>query len=619
MSTAKKHPAGEGGSVLRTLRKSAAGAWRFLTESGLSFFPLRQTLRGYNRIRFRSDVHSALNVALMGFPQGMAYALIAGLPVEFGIFASAITCIVAPFFLSCRFTIVGPTNATAVMVFGALSIMGESDNKYWMAACLVFLVGIFLILAAVCRVASLTQYISASVVTGYVTAAALLIIANQIHYAFGFELENTGVLWHVVYETFGRLPQTHAPTLILSLATLVIAVVCARYVKAIPNVAINLVAGALMAWAMGRYWGWNVETLNAVHASSWKFSFPDLTLIRFGDLATTALAIVFLTILESTSVAKSLAQRSGERVDANQELLGLGVANLACAFSSGMPSSGSPVRSTLNWASGGNTPVASILSGLLCVAGVFVIGPFIAYVPKACLAVSVLVVGWSLVNERLIRIAVRSTSMDRIAFFATLITAILFRLDFAIYFGVATSIILFLRKASAPELVEYSFNDEGHLYEIQDRATRENPAISIVHVEGDLFFGAAEVFREQIRAVCADENLRIIILRLKNARHLDGTCIMSLEELIKFLRESGRELIVSGARREIYRTFRDSGLLDVLGKENFFMGSTENPNVSTRNALLRAKELLHGRQAEIKIFYDPSKQAGKGQAEHSKA
>jgi hypothetical protein len=275
MSTAKKHPAGEGGSVLHAIRKSAAGAWRFLTESGLSFFPLRQTLRGYNRIRFRSDAHAALNVALMGFPQGMAYALIAGLPVEFGIFASAVTCIVAPFFLSCRFTIVGPTNATAVMVFGALSIMGESDNKYWMAACLVFLVGIFLILAAVCRVASLTQYISASVVTGYVTAAALLIIANQIHYAFGFEVDNTGVLWHVIYETFMRLPQTHGPTLVLSLATLVIAGASARYLKAVPNVAVNLVAGALMAWAMGRYWGWNVETLNAVHASSWKFSFPD--------------------------------------------------------------------------------------------------------------------------------------------------------------------------------------------------------------------------------------------------------------------------------------------------------------------------------------------------------
>jgi SulP family sulfate permease len=172
---------------------------------------------------------------------------------------------------------------------------------------------------------------------------------------------------------------------------------------------------------------------------------------------------------------------------------------------------------------------------------------------------------------------------------------------------VAVSIILFLRKASAPTLVEYSFNEQGNLYEIETKDTRAHPSISIVHVEGELFFGAAELFRDQIRFVSEDPSLKVIILRLKNAYHLDATSVMALEELILYLREQKRHLIVSGARKEVYRVFLKSGLIDILGKENFFMGSSANPNVATRNALKRAQALLGDVKADVKIFYDPSK------------
>ena len=129
-----------------------------------------------------------------------------------------------------------------------------------------------------------------------------------------------------------------------------------------------------------------------------------------------------------------------------------------------------------------------------------------------------------------------------------------------------------------------------------------------MHVEGDLFFGAAELFRTQIQRTCADPNLRVIILRLKNARHLDATSVMALEDLVHVLRSEGRDLIVSGAMKDVYRVLRDSGLVEVIGRDYNFLGSTTNPNLSTRNALKRAQQILGSTEAEVRIYYDPTKQ-----------
>jgi SulP family sulfate permease len=187
-------------------------------------------------------------------------------------------------------------------------------------------------------------------------------------------------------------------------------------------------------------------------------------------------------------------------------------------------------------------------------------------------------------------------------------------LHVAIFIGVALSISLFLRKASHPYLVEYEFNDEGELREMGEKRKRPIPAISIVHVEGDLFFGAAELFRTQIQRTVSDPAIQVIILRLKNARHLDATSVMALEDLILFMRDSGLHLLVSGAPREVYRVLKKSGVLKTLqegcdrraGESNVFLSNPRNPNLSTRAALKRAQQLLGTKEADIRIFYDPS-------------
>jgi SulP family sulfate permease len=325
------------------------------------------------------------------------------------------------------------------------------------------------------------------------------------------------------------------------------------------------------------------------------------------QLAPGALAIAFLAILEGSSIGKSLAARAGGRINSNQEMLGMGVANLVSAFVSGMPASGSLTRSVLNFTSGSKTAMSHIFSGILCLGGVLSLGPLIGYIPRAALAVVVIGVGISLINTHQIRIVSKSTKTDATVFFVTLVAGLLFKLDFAIYLGTGTSILLYLRKASTPELIEYTFNEEGNLTELKKKKDRADEHISIVHVEGELFFGAAELFRDQIRIVSEEPNLKVVILKMRNAHHLDATTMMALEELISYVRERGRRLIVSGARRDVYKVFRDSGVLKAVGRRNFFMDHPSNPNLSTANALRRAQEIIGKQSAEVRIFVDPNK------------
>ena len=238
--------------------------------------------------------------------------------------------------------------------------------------------------------------------------------------------------------------------------------------------------------------------------------------------------------------------------------------------------------------------------------------PIVENIPKASLAALVIGIAISLFNWNNIRICLRSTPDDALVIVTTFAATLLTRLDYAIFIGVGLSITLFLRKASKPHLIEYEMSDDGDLREMSKKSKRQIPSISIVHVEGDLFFGAADLFRTQVQRTIANDNLKVIILRLKNARHLDATSVLALDDLIKDTRRKGVHVLVSGATREVYEVLKKSGVLETLqdgcdrsqGETNLFMYFRENPNISTRDALIRAQELLGTKEADIKIFFD---------------
>jgi SulP family sulfate permease len=591
-----------------------------LASNTLDPLPIRQRLKGYDARKLKADLKAGLSVTMLDLPQGMAYAAIAGLPLQFGTMCSAVSGMVGSLFGSSRYTVLGPTNATAFMIFSYFAADPHLD-RVGMMPLLVFMVGTLLLFGAFLRVAELAQYISRTVVVAYVTGSALLIIANQSAHILGVSMQVTlndgsvlqprtmpGIMIHLVKS----IQDMHWQSLATAGGTALLYWLLRRVRPQWPALALSLIAASSSVFALTGF-GFEVPTYANARFGVWDLmpSFPDFASPRFfsdfSRLFGLSVALAFLATLEGSSMAKTLASVSGQRVDANQDMFSLGMANLSCAYLSGMPSSGSLTRSALNFQSGARSPVSAFLNGAFCLIGALTLGHWVGFIPRASLAVLIICVALSLVSSRNIRICLSATGSDAFVFLLTLAATLMVPLHVAIFTGVGVSVILYLRKASQPSLVEYEFNQEGLLTEADREGARQNPSVSIVHVEGELFFGAADLFRTQIQRTCGDPNLRIIILRLKNARHMDATSVMALEDLVRLLRRDGRELLISGVMKDVYRVLRDSGLADVIGKDNIFPASPSNPNVATRNALKRAQQILGTTEADVKIFFDPAK------------
>jgi SulP family sulfate permease len=243
-----------------------------------------------------------------------------------------------------------------------------------------------------------------------------------------------------------------------------------------------------------------------------------------------------------------------------------------------------------------------MLSSVVVLLMLFLVTPVFNYIPVAALAAHLMRVGVRLINKSQIRVAMRSTRSDAMVFAVTLGAALFFKLETAIYVGIGVALVLFLQKTSTPSLVEYAFNESGQLAELQDPAARSNPQISIIHVEGELYFGAADLFQEEIRRLAEDAHIRVFILRMKNARHLDASTVMAMENLHDYLRRNDRYMLISGCNSDLMNVLKNSGVLAQIGPENVFPAEV-NLTMSTKRALRRATELLHTRKADVRLFY----------------
>ncbi len=600
------------------------GGWEFLArlarQSQLDFFPVRKALKGYSKTAFSGDAMAGINVALLTFPQGMAYAMIAGLPVEYGLFGSAIASVLGTMFSGSKFIVLGPTNATSVMMLSTFSTLGALTlaQKAAVIPSMLFMVGVFLTVGAMFRMASMIQFVSRTVVTGYVMAAALLIMVNQVKNLVGFQVypgEKAVTFLDVSLLTFQKLTGMHWEALetwypiILGAGTLGIYLALQKRLPTLPNVALALIMGSVLhefahAWFPGSIPG--IEMLASPEAGGIRLSFPAFEMEQMRMLIGAAVAMSLLCLLEGLSIGKLLAARQGKRLDANQEMFGLGIANLGCSVLGGMAASGSLTRSALNANCGAKTQVSSLFCGGFCMAGILTIGKYISHVPKTCLAIMIMVIGYSLFNRKQYRMVTHSTISDAVVFWVTFVSGLVFALDFAIYVGVGASIILYLRKAAAPQMVEYGFNDKGQLQELATRK-RSDMEISIVHVEGELFFGAADFFLEQTRRFCADPNLKVVILKMRNARNMDATSCMAMEELVRYMRKSEQHILVCEVKDGILKVLKKSGLWGLIGEENLFLDDSKNPTLSAAKAVRRAKQIVGTDKMKVSIYVDSVK------------
>lgn len=576
------------------------------------FFPFAGVLRGLDGPTFRADTVAGLNVALLAFPMSMAFAMKAGLPIWCGLVGCGVAAAVAPLFSGSANLSAGPTNASAALLLGSFATLGAITPELRAAALptLVLMTGVFLLLASWLRLGGFADFVPRTVISAYIAAAALRVIALQLPTALGMPGEHAGdslpeVLWHAV--RMGRALIN--PELGLALVTGV-----AYFLlrpkhgagKAILGAVVVATFGAILAQNVAHNQGSRADLVGYVGQAAQAGSalrLPEFSARTLSTLFSPALALAVLVVIEGTANARASALKTGRPSDLHQEVYGLGMANLVCAFTGGMAASGSISRSALNVASGARTALASLLCGLFILGALFLARPVVAIVPLSTLAILVILAEIELANFSAVKLILKSGAQDRTVFLATFATALLAPLDVAIFLGTAVAVAFYLRQTSTPEVVEYDFSETG---ELRERPKGQaSTGISILHVEGSLHFGATQAFHEHLRRASADPNLKVLVLKFREALHLDANGVLLLRDLAETLKSDGRHLILCEAKADTMRIIVNAGLDRAVGPENVFPFDETQPNLALAQAVRRARDLAGGGQAVLRIVTAP--------------
>jgi SulP family sulfate permease len=593
----------------------------------ISFFSFKKDLYGYRKETLIADAYAAMTVAMLTVPQAMAYAMLAGLPISCGIFAAIYSALIASLFGSSKHLVIGPSNAIAILVQAGIA---EIIFTYYrdinpaereilalqLLTTLTLLIGFFQILAAGLKLGRLSQFISHSVVVGYIVGTTIAVFINQFFTLLGIP-RMPGV--HSLYERgvylISNISQFHLPTAIVGFFSLVLIITLKRANKRLPAAFITIVlagifihiANLLLNLLSENFFSFSFQATNALQTIALvgdngvfsdvvpKVSLPSFDMSDMNALLPTAFAIALLSIMETSSAAKSIAANSGQRLSNNQEIFGIGLGNLVSSLVSGMPVAGSPSRSAINYHSGAETRVSAILNVLFVMAILIVFNYFIALIPLAALAALLLTTSVAVVNKNQFLLCLKATRSDALVLAVTIMSCIFFSFDIAFYIGVGISITLYLKKAAIPQLVEFEVDEDGELKNIHYCKTQHHRSIRVIKVEGELFFGAADLFQSTLKAIAEDDtHTKVIILQLKNARDIDATACLALLQLHNYLKGSGRYLLACGITEPIWDVLNDSGLIDKLGKNNLFAFDEERPHHYMQKAIQRAKELEKG-------------------------
>ncbi|GLE55844.1 putative sulfate transporter [Mycobacteroides chelonae] len=547
----------------------------------------------YDALKARRDIVAGLTVAAISLPQAMAYALIAGVDPKYGVYSAIVVTAIASIFGSSSHLINGPTSAISLLVFSSLAFL-DPENRTGLFEALFLLgvlVGAIQILIAVFKLGDLTRYISESVVIGFMASAALLLAIGQLANAIGVRDKGDGHMQVLqrAWLTLFHGDAVNYRALVLSVSAVVLAILLRRLVQryGLPQIdmLLVLIVTAVIAYA----YGWSVpdgtghtdvKISGKIPASLPEFHIPEVQVSTLGELSHGALAIAFIGLIEALSIAKAIAHHTGQQIDYNRQILAEGLANLTGGFFQSLPGSGSLSRSAINYQSGAATRFSGIVSAATVTIALLLFAPLLRYIPQAALAGLLLVTAVRLVDFRRLSYALKASRYDAGLVIITALVGVAVNLDTAVLIGVVLSILLFVPRAAKLKAAELIVTDEGV---IRERTPQDNPAEAassvrasspvIYDLEGELFFGAApelDRYLEALHTRIRDENLKVVILRLKRVRHPDVVCIERLEHFIREHQELGVTVLLAGVRPDSLALLRNVGFTDWLPAEQVF-------------------------------------------------
>ena len=394
----------------------------------------------------RADLLAGLTGAVVVLPQGVAFATLAGLPPQYGLYAAMLPCIVAALFGSSRLMVSGPANAIALMTMALIAPLAEPGTPDYvrLVLTLTFLVGALQLLLGLARVGAIVERVPHSVIVGFTAGAALLIIVYQLAPALGLQLPRAGSTWAHLKNVAAHLGQTQPPAVLAVLLTAAVALLARPLNRWVPSMLLAVLAGSLaaklVAW-LAPSWP-ALATVQALPGPLPPLSWPDLSAGTVRTLFGATLVMTLLGLVEAIAIAKAVARQYHDTLDGNREFIGQGLSNLAGAFSSAMPSSGSFNRSGVNVEAGARTPLAAALSALLLVLILSAVGPLAAHLPLAVVAGVLMVVARGLIDVAELRRLWAEEPLERAPLLVTLVGTVALSLEWAILLGITSALLV---------------------------------------------------------------------------------------------------------------------------------------------------------------------------------
>jgi SulP family sulfate permease len=540
-------------------------------------FPLLRWWPRVNRGTLRADLVAGLTGAVIVLPQGVAFATLAGLPPEYGLYAAMVPAVVAALFGSSWHLVSGPTNAISIVVFATLSPLADpgSPDYVRLVLTLTLLTGAFQLAMGLARMGTLVNFISHTVVVGFTAGAALLIVASQVKNFFGIMVPR-GAHFHEVLGHFARQVDDINPyVLAVSLVTLVSGIALRRWQQKFPYMIGAMVAGSLAALGLNEWFGEHtaqITTLGALPASLPPLSLPDFSAGALRQAAPIAFAVAILALTEAVSIARSIAVRSEQRIDGNQEFIGQGLSNLAGAFFSGYASSGSFNRSGLNYEAGARTPLAAAFSAPFLVAILFAVAPLAAYLPIPAMAAILFLVAWGLIDFHHIGQILKTSRSETAVLAVTFAATLLLDLEYAIYGGVIVSLMLYLNRTSRPMVLDVKPDLSGGSYHFSPyTGLPDCPQLKMLRVNGSLFFGAVPHVQQAFHDV--DEHTptqKHLLVGATGINFVDLAGAEMLAQEARRRRRMGGGLYLYRAKAAVREFLARGGHMKEIGEENSF-------------------------------------------------
>ncbi len=537
--------------------------------------PILTWLPQYPLSHLRHDIFAGLTVGTMLIPQGMAFALLAGMPPIAGLYAALGALLIYPLLGTSPHVAVGPVAMDSLLVavgVSALAVPGTPDYIS-LVIILTLLVGIFQLIMGITRMGFLVNFLSQPVINGFASAAAIIISFSQLKYLLRVEMAGSQQILTVIWRLWQHLPESHFPTLLLGLGCIALLLALKRWKPRWPALLIVIILSTVVVWWAGLD-QLGVPIVGTVPRGLPHPGVPAVDLQQIEALAPFALTLSLVSFMEAIAIARKFAARADQEVDANQELVALGVSNMMSGLLGGYSVTASFSRSAVNVQAGARSQLALWISALVIILTLLFLTPLFYYLPRAALAAIVIVSVLNLVDtrepRRLYRIRKEDFTVLLFAFFSTLLLGA----RWGLVLSIAASLILIIRRISRPQVAVLGRIPGTNIFRNIQRApeAQEIEGLVIFRIFASLYFANIGYLREQIRAVLRQRKDRVqaFLLDASSINEIDAPAIAALEEIAHELEARGIRFYMSNIRGPVRDVLERAGFFDKIGRDHFF-------------------------------------------------